>query len=90
MVSGGDGYSMIPDNLVEHRNTGFLDGDLIVSYLKKNDPVRAPAPGRIVILDRARTSSASSLMTPTLQQWWAAVCLGMTTAVNALMFIAVA
>ena len=28
MVKGGDGYKMIPENLREHRNTGFLDNDL--------------------------------------------------------------
>ena len=28
MVKGGDGYKMIPENLIEHRNTGFLDNDL--------------------------------------------------------------
>ena len=29
IVKGGDGYKMIPENLIEHRNTGFLDNDLL-------------------------------------------------------------
>ena len=29
MVKGGDGYKMIPENLIEYRNTGFLDNDLL-------------------------------------------------------------
>ncbi len=60
MVKGGDGYSMIPENLREHRNTGFLDGDLIVQYLRAHDPVRPPKQGRIVILNAASASSPSS------------------------------
>ncbi len=33
MVKGGDSYQMIPDNLIEHRNTGFLDNDLLGKFL---------------------------------------------------------
>ena len=48
MVKGGDGYKMIPETLIEHRNSGSLDNDLIVSYLKRESPLTAqPDAGRI-------------------------------------------
>ena len=50
LVKGGDGYNMIKDNLVEHRNTGFLDNDLLVSYIRKNTPIGVPNAGRIEVL----------------------------------------
>ncbi len=71
MVAGGDGYSMIPDNLRAHRNTGFLDGDLIVQYLRVHNPVQAPTPGRIVILNAADAShTPSSASYPSLSSSW--------------------
>ena len=47
MVSGGDGYKMIPNNLVAHKNTGYLDNDLIVDFIGKNSPLQEPDAGRI-------------------------------------------
>ena len=61
MVKGGDGYQMIPDNLREHRNTGFLDNDLFVAYLKKNDPVTLPSAGRIKIVNEEYVASGAAL-----------------------------
>ena len=49
LVKGGDGYNMIKENLLEHRNTGFLDNDLLVSYIRKNTPLSVPKAGRIVV-----------------------------------------
>ena len=37
IVKGGDGYKMIPENLIEHRNTGFLDNDLLGKKLLRRD-----------------------------------------------------
>ena len=62
MVKGGDGYQMIPDNLREHRNTGFLDNDLFVSYLKKNDPLTLPSEGRIKIVSQEYTADGMAIM----------------------------
>ena len=58
MVKGGDGYSMIPNNLIEHRNTGFLDNDLLVAYLKEQSPLGEPIAGRI-FLDSSTSSAVS-------------------------------
>lgn len=54
MARGGDGYQMIPDHLLAHKNTGYLDNDLIVRYLTKYSPLEEPQMGRI------RFGSASS------------------------------
>ena len=53
---------MIPDNLREHRNTGFLDNDLFVSYLKKNDPLTLPSEGRIKIVSQEYTADGMAIM----------------------------
>ncbi|CAB4069163.1 NT5E [Lepeophtheirus salmonis] len=47
MAQGGDGYVMIPDTLIYHKNTGFLDKDLFVSYIKTHSPLGLPIPGRL-------------------------------------------
>lgn len=36
MVKGGDGYQMIPDNTVFHKNTGFLELDLLGQLIRTN------------------------------------------------------
>ncbi|QQP38590.1 5'nucleotidaselike [Caligus rogercresseyi] len=58
MVKGGDGYGVIPKTLIHHKNTGFLDKDLFISYIKKHSPLRLPVPGRITFKDENTHSSA--------------------------------
>ena len=41
---------MIPDSRKEYKNIGLLDNDLLVSYLKKNDPLELPDPHRITVI----------------------------------------
>lgn len=65
MVKGGDGYKMIPENLIEYRNTGFLDNDLLVSYIRKNTPIRPPTAGRIIMVNDM-TAAASALTTTSI------------------------
>jgi 2',3'-cyclic-nucleotide 2'-phosphodiesterase (5'-nucleotidase family) len=60
MVKGGDGYKMIPDNLIEHKNTGYLDNDVIVSYLRENSPLSLPEAGRIILAGSTTTSGTKS------------------------------
>ncbi len=62
LATGGDRFQMIPDELSEYKNTGFLDNDLLVSYLKKNDPLELPASGRIVVVTSEIASTASNLI----------------------------
>lgn len=59
MVKGGDGYAMIPDTLVEHKNTGMLDNDLLVNYVSGHSPISAPTAGRIVVLDKGSPKSSA-------------------------------
>ena len=62
MVNGGDGYKMIPDYLVNHKNTGYLDNDLIVSYLGQNSPLQAPEEGRIFITQEVNIGGRIRIM----------------------------
>ncbi len=50
LATGGDTFAMIPEQLIEYKNTGFLDNDLIVAYLKKHNPLQLPKAGRMVVL----------------------------------------
>ncbi len=50
LAYGGDRFQMIPNEKTHHKNTGFLDKDLLISYLEKNNPLEFPAPGRIIIV----------------------------------------
>lgn len=75
LAAGGDLFTMIPESLVEYKNTGFLDNDLMVAYLQKHNPLRLPAAGRIVMLadnDKLLASSAVSqhpMLSPTFMLW---------------------
>lgn len=60
LVKGGDGYNMIKDNLLQHQNTGFLDNDLLVSYIRKNTPLSVPKAGRIVVIT-SKTAGAGEI-----------------------------
>ena len=70
MVKGGDKYTMIPDNLIEHKNTGFLDNDLLVAYIRANKPLKEPSAGRITVLDHgsdvSHAADTTKLSTMTL------------------------
>ena len=50
LANGGDRYQMIPDFRKEYKNIGLLDNDLLVDYLKKNDPLELPDPHRITVI----------------------------------------
>lgn len=55
---------MIPANTVEHMITGFLDNDLIVSYVSKTSPLTSPKGGRIHFATAA-SSTASNVASVT-------------------------
>ncbi len=63
MVKGGDGYEMIPDSLIEHRNTGALDNDIIVEYIRDHQPLRAPEEGRIIFSSSSSGQRSSTMQT---------------------------
>ena len=50
LVGGGDGYKMIPENLIDHKNTGFLMQDLVAKFVKNNSPIQMPVLGRIIFV----------------------------------------
>ncbi|XP_040573312.1 snake venom 5'-nucleotidase isoform X1 [Lepeophtheirus salmonis] len=62
MAQGGDGYVMIPDTLIYHKNTGFLDKDLFVSYIKTHSPLSLPIPGRLKFIKDSQVHSSSDTL----------------------------
>ena len=64
LITGGDGYKMIPKELVYYKNTGFLMQDLVAHFVKNNSPLKMPVSGRIVFCKtnqcfESKTSSSS-------------------------------
>jgi hypothetical protein len=55
---------MIPDSITEYKNTGFLDNDLLVSYLGKNNLLKLPQSGRIVIISGPPASGGLRNISP--------------------------
>ena len=49
LAHGGDNFKMIPDQTISYKNTGFLDNDLLVKYLRKKNPLKLPIANRIVV-----------------------------------------
>ena len=68
LASGGDTFKMIPDSMVEYKNTGFLDSDLLVAFLRKNDPLQLPESGRLVVLSTSNPVVDASLAAKGHQQ----------------------
>ena len=48
---------MIPDQTINYKNTGFLDNDLLVTYLSKKNPLQLPKSKRIVV--KGKTSNVA-------------------------------
>ena len=60
LVGGGDGYKMIPQHLIDHKNTGFLMQDLVAQFVKNNSPIQMPVLGRIIFVSSNGDSTTSS------------------------------
>ncbi|XP_045195357.2 snake venom 5'-nucleotidase-like [Mercenaria mercenaria] len=58
-IKGGDGFTMIRDNLVGHVQMNSLDSDVFKTYLEKNNPVFADTEGRIKFVNSSETSGTS-------------------------------
>ncbi|CAH1776836.1 unnamed protein product [Owenia fusiformis] len=48
VANGGDGYFVIRDNKLDHRNLGILDSDVFITYIKKLSPLYPNSHKRIV------------------------------------------
>ena len=59
LVGGGDGYKMIPKNLIDHKNTGFLMQDLVAHFVRNNSPIQKPVLGRIIFMSKHHPTSCS-------------------------------
>lgn len=59
---------MIPNTRLWHKITGFLDNDLIVSYVKRTSPLKMPEAGRIFFSEASAAAAAAGttlLLVPT-------------------------
>ena len=60
LIGGGDGYKMIPQELIDHKNTGFLMQDLVAHFVKNNSPIKMPLLGRIIFVSQHQSSFSTS------------------------------
>ena len=60
LVGGGDGYKMIPQHLIDHKNTGFLMQDLVAKFVKNNSPIQMPVLGRIIFVSHGKNTICSN------------------------------
>ncbi|CAH1776837.1 unnamed protein product [Owenia fusiformis] len=51
IANGGDGYFIIRDNKLDHRNLGLLDTDVFLQYLKKTNNLYPSTQKRIITRD---------------------------------------
>ncbi|XP_042362631.1 snake venom 5'-nucleotidase-like [Plectropomus leopardus] len=65
IAQGGDGFSMIPNERLNH-NTGNLDVSVVSEYIRKKQKVYTPVEGRIKILNS--TSGQTTLLNSTSGQ----------------------
>ncbi|XP_055005554.1 LOW QUALITY PROTEIN: 5'-nucleotidase [Boleophthalmus pectinirostris] len=70
MVTGGDGFSMIPDEMVKH-NSGDLDISVVSAFLSKRGVVHPAVEGRIRIVSSASVSVTSVCALLPLLLWGA-------------------
>lgn len=68
LIGGGDGYKMIPRNLIDHKNTGFLMQDLVTLFVKNNSPIQMPVSGRIIFLSNQPSSEDSAVTSGQLKR----------------------
>ncbi|XP_050733908.1 snake venom 5'-nucleotidase-like [Eriocheir sinensis] len=51
LANGGDGYTVIRDNKINHHLTGLLDSDVYVNYLSQMSPIYQGTENRILFID---------------------------------------
>ncbi|CAH1776835.1 unnamed protein product [Owenia fusiformis] len=61
VANGGDGYFVIRDNKLDHRNLGILDTDVFIAYIKKRSPLYPSTNKRIVIKDGSKGPISSAM-----------------------------
>ncbi|XP_042212345.1 snake venom 5'-nucleotidase-like [Homarus americanus] len=60
LARGGDGYSVIKDNKVNHHLTGLLDTDVYDQYIKQVSPLYMGLENRILFVDSSELCPAAS------------------------------
>ncbi|CAB1440470.1 unnamed protein product [Pleuronectes platessa] len=72
MVSGGDGYAMIPNEMVKH-NSGDLDISVVSRFIGQRKKVYPPVEGRIRLLNSAAGGRGPAALVVSLSLLWS-VC----------------
>ncbi|KAK7108614.1 hypothetical protein V1264_016316 [Littorina saxatilis] len=77
IAKGGDGYSVIRDNLIEHHLLGDLDSDVLTEYVKAVSPIYKGIEGRIEFVDNSDVCDpiSASVSHRPFRQLFLSVCL---------------
>ena len=60
LANGGDGYSVVSDNKINHHLTGLLDTDAYVQYIKMMTPLYQGLENRILFIDSQEVCNGSN------------------------------
>lgn len=60
VIKGGDGYTVIKNNLIHHTEFNSLDSNVFIKYLKSNRPITKGVEGRITIQNDCINSSCTT------------------------------
>nr|XP_033492065.1 snake venom 5'-nucleotidase-like [Epinephelus lanceolatus] len=69
IAQGGDGFSMIPDERLNH-DTGNLDISVLSEYIMKNQKLYTPLQGRIKVLNSTSGQTTSLIILVSLGLLW--------------------
>lgn len=64
LANGGDGYSVIKENKLNHHLTGLLDSDVYVNYLSQMSPIYQGTENRILFIDSSELCAGEGNLLP--------------------------
>lgn len=64
LANGGDGYTVIRDNKINHHLTGLLDSDVYVKYLSQMSPIYQGTENRILFIDSSELCAGEGNLLP--------------------------
>lgn len=64
LANGGDGYSVIKENKINHHLTGLLDSDVYVNYLSQMSPIYQGTENRILFIDSSELCAGEGNLLP--------------------------
>lgn len=64
LANGGDGYTVVRDNKINHHLTGLLDSDVYVNYLSQMSPIYQGTENRILFIDSEELCAGEGNLLP--------------------------